>query len=508
MADQIELRKELAELWSGKDVFAMTDALQGEVFRQANGRQTVRVEIQDRHYFIKIHKGVGWAEVIKNILSLRLPIVSARTEWRAIRKFEQLGIPTMTVAGFAERGHNPARRESFLITDEIQPAISLEEVCASWRSQRPPLRYKRQLIRAVAGIARQLHENGLCHRDLYLCHFLLSTNADHEIDYQKPPELRVIDLHRVLIRRRLARRWIIKDLAGLFYSAVDCGLTLTDLACFMRSYTGLSWRDAWARRYRDWMQAQSRAWHIAKRDQYKVLKRAAGNLYREGPEITREQRFDCLALYHPADASDALSSFINNPDRYMAQAQMIKDGDSTTVVRLPIGHLDCVVKRYNITNFWYLLRRLFRPSRAWHCWRNAHWLERTGIATPRPVLMLERRWGPLRREAYFVTEWHDADDALQLFKSGRGLPTDWRHFDKLFFEMLQRLQRTNLVHGDMKASNFLYNGEQLMVLDLDAMRHERSDVRFNKYFRRDVLRFLANWPDERPGLQRIRRLLG
>ncbi|ALO44998.1 lipopolysaccharide core heptose(I) kinase RfaP [Pseudohongiella spirulinae] len=509
MSDHIELRQELADSWSGRDVFTVTDDLQGAVFRQAAGRRTMRFELNNRHYFIKIHKGVGWPEILKNVVSLRLPIVSARTEWQAIRQFERLGVPTMSIAGFGERGRNPARRESFLITDEIAPALSLEEFCADWHAQRPPLRYKRQLIRAVATIARQLHENGVCHRDFYLCHFLLRTNAEKKVDYQTSPELSVIDLHRVLIRRRLARRWIIKDLSGLYYSAMDCGLTQTDLACFMKYYTGQSWREAWARYHREWLKVQAKARRILKRDQSKALEQLARTLYRDGVDITRDQTFDRLAVYHSTDESVALRSFIDSPDRCMDQAQMIKDGDSTTVVRVTIGHLDCVVKRYNIKNAWYLLRRLFRPSRAWYCWRNAHWLESAGIKTPRPVLLLERRWGPLRREAYFVTTWENANDVLQLLKSsGESSSANWQQFDRLFKEMLLRLKRAQIIHGDMKASNFLYNGQQLTVLDLDAMRRERSDARFKKYFRRDVLRFLANWPDERPGLQRIRKLLG
>lgn len=508
MADHIDLRQDLAEVWSGQDVFSVTDRLPGDVFRQADGRRTLRFENQGRHYFIKSHKGVGWAEILKNIVTLRLPVISARTEWQAIKKFEQLGVPTMRIAGFGERGSNPARRESFLITDEIAPAISLEQFCAEWPEHRPPLAYKRRLIAAVAAIARQLHENGVCHRDFYLCHFLLTTTVDHDVDYGVPPELRVIDLHRVLIRRHLARRWVIKDLAGLYYSAMDCGLTRTDLAYFLKCYTGLSWREAWTRHQHDWSQIELKARRIARRDQYKILKNVASNLYRNGADVTRLQTFDRLALFHGKDESEALRAFIDHPDRFIAQAAMIKDGDSTTVVRLSIGHLDCVVKRYNIKNFGYLLRRLFRPSRAWYCWRNAHWLNLAGVITPNPVLMLERRWGPLRREAYFVTQWEDADDALTLLNSNCHDAVDWHHFDTLVNGVLLQLKRAQIIHGDMKASNFLYNGEQLVVLDLDAMRHERSVTRYNKYFRRDVLRFLANWSDDRPGLRRIRKLLG
>lgn len=67
-------------------------------------------------------------------------------------------------------------------------------------------------LRGIAAVAARLHNFGLHHRDLYLCHFLVhETRAD----------VRLIDAGRV---KRLpgwpwTRRWIVKDLAQLHYSA-------------------------------------------------------------------------------------------------------------------------------------------------------------------------------------------------------------------------------------------------------------------------------------------------
>src|SRR3990167_6707437 len=49
--------------------------LQGECFRAQPGRQTHRVMLDGKAYFIKQHVGVGWKEIIKNLCQFRLPIV-------------------------------------------------------------------------------------------------------------------------------------------------------------------------------------------------------------------------------------------------------------------------------------------------------------------------------------------------------------------------------------------------------------------------------------------------
>jgi len=239
--NQVVLRPPFSQLWAGLDPFAEVEALQGRVLRELEGRRTLRTEIDGHGYFAKIHRGVGWREVFKNLICLRLPVLGARNECQAIEHLERLGIDTMRMVAFGERGRNPARRHSFIITEELAPTISLEDYCRDWPQSPPEPAFKRALITRVAKIARTMHESWMNHRDFYLCHFLLHT------DPAPTPEtlrLSIIDLHRAQIHTRApAPRWQRKDLAGLYFSALDIGLTRRDLLRFLRVYFNAPLRD-------------------------------------------------------------------------------------------------------------------------------------------------------------------------------------------------------------------------------------------------------------------------
>jgi len=227
-------------LWRDLDPFAVVEELQGPVFRQLERRRTFRSEIAGRAYFIKIHHGIGWREILKNLFSLRLPVLGAGNEWRAIQRLESLGVATMRAVAFGERGHNPATRHSFIVTEELAPTISLEDLCRDWPRHPPEPSFKRALIERVATMARRMHEGGVNHRDFYICHFLLHT------DPAPTPEnlaLSLIDLHRAQVRAETPRRWRDKDLAALYFSALDIGLTRRDLLRFLRVYFPRPLRD-------------------------------------------------------------------------------------------------------------------------------------------------------------------------------------------------------------------------------------------------------------------------
>ncbi|MFB0935120.1 MAG: lipopolysaccharide core heptose(I) kinase RfaP [Propionivibrio sp.] len=220
-------------LWAGRDPFAAVEELQGEVFRELEARRTLRTEVAGRGYFVKIHRGVGWGEIFKNLACLRLPILGAGNEWRAIKRLEQLGVDTMRGVAFGQRGSNPATQHSFIVTEELVPTISLEDFCADWPKNPPPVLLKRALIRRVAEMARRMHGGGVNHRDFYICHFLLRCDPVPAPDNLK---LSLIDLHRAQIREETPRRWRDKDLASLYFSALDIGLTQRDLLRFLCQY--------------------------------------------------------------------------------------------------------------------------------------------------------------------------------------------------------------------------------------------------------------------------------
>lgn len=250
----IELRPDIHTHFPGSEaaVFDRVMNLDGEVFRSIARRRTLRLTLDGKGYFAKIHQGVGWKEIVKNLFQLRLPVLGARNEWRAIRRLDELGVATMTIAGFGERGVPPAWLQSFLITDELANTASLEDYCRSWPTDPPPVRLKRALIEKVANIAERLHNNGVNHRDFYICHFLLELDSATAPYSPGKLVLSLIDLHRVQLRSRTPRRWIVKDLAGLYFSSMDIGLTRRDLLRFMRSYRGRPLREILVGERRFW----------------------------------------------------------------------------------------------------------------------------------------------------------------------------------------------------------------------------------------------------------------
>lgn len=238
----IRLHEDLKACLETGNEFDQLMNMQGDVFREMprEGRRTIRFACGGRSFFIKTHRGVGWREIFKNLFSLRMPILGARNEWQAIEKLDELGIPTTPLVACGERGINPARRKSFVLTRDLGKTVSLEELCASWLEVPPALKLKHSLIREIGRIARILHSNGMNHRDFYICHFLLDQHT--EVDPSKPL-LYLIDLHRVEIRSHVPRRWLVKDIGGLYFSALDIGLTRNDVYRFLVEYFQRPLRD-------------------------------------------------------------------------------------------------------------------------------------------------------------------------------------------------------------------------------------------------------------------------
>jgi heptose I phosphotransferase len=253
------LPKTWIERWQVDRSFEHLFSIEGTVYRDKDGRKTLRFSVDGRSYFAKFYRGIGWKGLIRNLIRFSLPVLTARKEWRAIRRLEQLGIKTMRAVGYGQRGANPARLLSFIITEELADTLSLEDLCRSWATVQPPPALKRALIIRVAEITRTLHENGINHRDLYICHFLLHVPSGvGELD-PSSLDLFLIDLHRMSIRRRLPRRWMVKDLAALYFSSMDIGLTRRDVYRFVRVYCRQPLKKAVFEHERLWRQVGGRA---------------------------------------------------------------------------------------------------------------------------------------------------------------------------------------------------------------------------------------------------------
>ncbi len=167
---------------------------------------------------------------IRNWLSHHRRRSFASMEREAIEQLAAAGVGTPRVVACGERWGTLFERKSFLMTEEIRDAQSLERRlprCFSAPATPVVLRTRRDCIRRLAEFIRRFHETGRRHRDLYLSHIFCSDAG----------EFCLIDLARAS-RPILRRRFQVKDIAQLHYSSPARHFSGTDRLRFYLVYAG------------------------------------------------------------------------------------------------------------------------------------------------------------------------------------------------------------------------------------------------------------------------------
>jgi tRNA A-37 threonylcarbamoyl transferase component Bud32 len=211
------------------------------------------------------------------------------------------------------------------------------------------------------------------------------------------------------------------------------------------------------------------------------------------------------------DEADALKPLVEDPDAFIARGHIYKTGGAATVARVESAGRSFIVKRYNIKHFRHWLGRFWRPSRAWTAWREGNRLLTLGIATAKPLAVIERRWMGLRGPAFLITEYLEGQDIMTHFQAdfASGIKTTADSFPEAELTALQELfaalRRERIGHGDFKGHNLIWQAGKMQksagccaVIDLDATRAYRSEVAFARAHARDRERFLRNWPEGNP----------
>jgi tRNA A-37 threonylcarbamoyl transferase component Bud32 len=191
----------------------------------------------------------------------------------------------------------------------------------------------------------------------------------------------------------------------------------------------------------------------------------------------------------------AMVPVLEQADTLLDQGHLYKTGGAASVGKVNVAGRTLVIKRYNIKNFAHWLKRFWRPSRAWHSWREGNRLAFLGIATPKPLAVLEKRFLWLRRQAYLVTEFLPGPDIIERFapyvESGDAPESELLALDQLF----ARLIAERISHGDFKGHNLFWQEDRWALIDLDSMRQHASVGSFAPAYARDRARFMRNWPE-------------
>ncbi|WP_440830623.1 lipopolysaccharide kinase InaA family protein [Pseudomonas fragariae (ex Marin et al. 2024)] len=194
------------------------------------------------------------------------------------------------------------------------------------------------------------------------------------------------------------------------------------------------------------------------------------------------------------EEESAMLPVLSQADALLDQGHLYKTGGAASVGRVEVSGRPLVIKRYNIKNFSHWLKRFWRPSRAWHSWREGNRLMFLGIATPKPLAVQEKRFLGLRSKAWLVTEFIDGPDIIERFapyvESGDAPEVELQALDRLFAQLIQ----ARISHGDFKGHNLFWHVDRWAMIDLDAMQQHSSQSSFAAAYARDRARFMRNWP--------------
>ena len=190
----------------------------------------------------------------------------------------------------------------------------------------------------------------------------------------------------------------------------------------------------------------------------------------------------------------AMLPVLARADALLDHGHLYKTGGAASVGKVEVDGRTLVIKRYNIKGFAHWLKRFWRPSRAWHSWREGNRLAFLGIATPKPLALLETRFLWLRGKAYLVTEHLPGPDIIERFapyvEQGDAPEAELAALDRLFADLL----RERISHGDLKGHNVFWADGRWALIDLDSMCQHRSASSFAAAYARDRARFMRNWP--------------
>jgi len=179
--------------------------------------------------FLKRYENPPILVQLRNWLAHRRRTSCASCEFEPTCELPIAGINTPKVIAYGEQCSGLFEKRSFIITEKIPDAEALErELPDCFNSSPSPenLKRRRDFIAELAAFVRKFHQTGYRHRDLYFSHIFYDSNAGFHL----------IDLARAFRPALLRRRFQIKDIAQIHYSAPAEYFSRSDRLRFYLAY--------------------------------------------------------------------------------------------------------------------------------------------------------------------------------------------------------------------------------------------------------------------------------
>lgn len=329
------------------------------------------------------------------------------------------------------------------------------------------------LLKLVSRELARQHETGVLQKDLHLGNFLLQKEKVFSLD---PAEMRFLS-HPVGKRQAI---WQLASLAATLPEEDTEGIS-----CLCTEYSGVrSWRLTKA----DMKMLFRKVTAHRKRNVKKALKKCL----RTGKRYVKLRR----RVHNAVAARDFFervdfSNLLEKIDLLMQNGKILKNGNTCFVARINLAGQQVVVKRYNYKGFIHSLRHTIKKSRARGGWLHAHRLAMLNVTTPRALAYIEQRKGLVLRSLYLVTEYVEGQNLYNFLRAGDTTKQQRQQVTQQLRQMLDKLSKNRIVHGDLKHSNILVRDGQVVLTDLDAMKVHKLRWLFKIRQAKDVKHFVG-----------------
>ena len=171
--------------------------------------------------FLKQYQNIPKSVQLKNWLTRGERISTMACDLQPAENLKNLGINTPAVIAFGFEWSGLFETRSFIIMEKVPDSASLEEKLPDNFH-----RDRKNFIESLAAFVRKFHDTGFRHRDLYLCHIFCNSQG----------QFTLIDLNRVFKPLFFSQKYLVKDLAQLYYSAPGKIFTKTDRLRFFLAW--------------------------------------------------------------------------------------------------------------------------------------------------------------------------------------------------------------------------------------------------------------------------------
>ncbi len=217
--------------------------------------------------------------------------------------------------------------------------------------------------------------------------------------------------------------------------------------------------------------------------------------------------------YRTRYQSPNLRDFLEHPYQDLKKFGVSRiKGDETTTTTVDlvadlVEECEIYIKRYNKKNAWHAIRRTVSKSRAENCWMHARTLEHLGIAIAPPVAFIQEYLGTgLKGGSWYLSESVVGPTCLDHLPTIDDETVQTQILEQII-DTLKKIWDCHITHGDLKGDNILLLQDQVVLLDLDAMKQHEDEEAARRHIDKDKERFLLNWEKDKhhPGLYELTR---